>query len=386
MKLVASALNIPLKISFKHAAHERSVGSSVWVEVSDDSARGFGEGCPREYVTGESQFEALAWIDSQRNIFENMNSLADIQKYLVNNSTDIDRHPSAFCAVELALLDWLGRKQQLPVELILGQTYPPQGPFQYTAVLGDGTRSVFEKTALKYLAIGFSDFKVKISGNLQEDRDRLLWILQQNAKTTHSPLRLRIDANNLWQDYKDAFFYLTQLSIPLLGIEEPLSSKNPQEMSRLSIETGYGIILDECLLTQQDVSVFGSLPGKWIGNIRISKNGGILRSLAIANQLKERQMGIIIGAQVGETSILSRAALLVASAFRGQILAQEGAYGTLLLEQDLVQPSLIFGPRGILDWTQLNQDSESQIESLGWGLHKNISMEHERNLYFKQEN
>lgn len=374
MKLVASALNIPLKISFKHAAHERSLGSSVWVEASDDFARGFGEGCPRDYVTGESQQEALAWIESQRNIFENMSTLADLQEYVASKAKEIDRHPSAFCAVELAMLDWLGRKQQLPVELILGQTFPPQGPFQYTAVLSDGTRAVFEKTALKYLAMGFSDFKIKISGNLPEDKDRLLWLLQENTKTKKSALRLRIDANNLWKDYKDASSYLTQLSIPLLGIEEPLASKKPQEMSRLSVETGYGIILDESLLTKEDVAVFGSLPGQWIGNIRISKNGGILRSLAVASQLKEYRMGIIIGAQVGETSILSRAALLVASAFRGHILAQEGAFGNLLLEEDMVEPSLVFGPRGILDWNQFSQDSNQQIESLGWGLHKKSAL------------
>jgi len=41
--------------------------------------------------------------------------------------------------------------------------------------------------------------------------------------------------------------------------------------------------------------------------------GGILRSLAIAEQAKQIGIPIIIGAQVGETSILTRAALTLAT-------------------------------------------------------------------------
>ena len=63
--------------------------------------------------------------------------------------------------------------------------------------------------------------------------------------------------------------------------------------------------------------------------------GGILRSLAIAEEAKARGIPIIIGAQVGETSILTRAALTVANQYRDILLAQEGAFGTYLLEHDI---------------------------------------------------
>ncbi|MEE9280638.1 MAG: hypothetical protein V3V67_10730, partial [Myxococcota bacterium] len=57
---------------------------------------------------------------------------------------------------------------------------------------------------------------------------------------------------------------------------------------------------------------------------------------------------VIVGAQVGETSLLTRAALSVAQAARGILVAQEGAFGTLLLERDVCDPPLMFGPGGVL--------------------------------------
>lgn len=81
--------------------------------------------------------------------------------------------------------------------------------------------------------------------------------------------------------------------------------------------------------------------------------GGILRSLALANKARLNGIPIIIGAQVGETSVLTRAALTVANANRDILLSQEGAFGTNLLERDIVDPSIKFGLNGIVDANQL---------------------------------
>jgi L-alanine-DL-glutamate epimerase-like enolase superfamily enzyme len=81
-------------------------------------------------------------------------------------------------------------------------------------------------------------------------------------------------------------------------------------------------------------------PQSWIINIRISKMGGILRSLAIAEEARAMGFPIIIGAQVGETSILTRAALTLANHYRDILLAQEGAFGTYLLERDIADSTL----------------------------------------------
>jgi L-alanine-DL-glutamate epimerase-like enolase superfamily enzyme len=66
MKLISAtvcALRLPFVASFAHSAKERAFSDSIVVKVCDESGiEGFGEGVPREYVTGETQATALAHI------------------------------------------------------------------------------------------------------------------------------------------------------------------------------------------------------------------------------------------------------------------------------------------------------------------------------------
>ena len=57
---------------------------------------------------------------------------------------------------------------------------------------------------------------------------------------------------------------------------------------------------------------------------------------------------VIVGAQVGETSLLTRAALPVAEAAGPALVAMEGGFGTLLLTRDVCDPPLMFGAGGRL--------------------------------------
>ena len=77
--------------------------------------------------------------------------------------------------------------------------------------------------------------------------------------------------------------------------------------------------------------------------------GGIIRSLDIAEKATELCIPIVIGAQVGETSILTRAALTVANTYRKNLAGQEGAFGTHLLEKDITQVPIMFGKGGKLN-------------------------------------
>jgi hypothetical protein len=91
--------------------------------------------------------------------------------------------------------------------------------------------------------------------------------------------------------------------------------------------------------------------------------GGLLRSLDFLREARRQGLRVIVGAHVGETSLLTRAALTVASAAGEALVAQEGAFGTHLLEHDVVERPLMFGAGGILD------ASAAAIGAApGWGL------------------
>lgn len=76
--------------------------------------------------------------------------------------------------------------------------------------------------------------------------------------------------------------------------------------------------------------------------------GGVLRTLEIGRKAVARGHGLIVGAQVGETSLLSRAGLAVASGLDRNVLGREGAFGTHLLQYDISRQDIRFGQSGMV--------------------------------------
>lgn len=339
-------LKIPFKVSFKHSSAERNMTQSILIAAKSASGNiGLGEGCPREYVTHETVESATAFFETQREILiGKIHSLESLQDFVQDNEALIDNNPAAWCALELALLDLLAKENKQSIERLLGLRELDR-TFQYTAVLGDATWDKFVLQVKQYLAMGFQEFKLKISGNLSDDLKKIA-LLQELGKGN---LKLRVDANNIWQDSSTAIDYFKQLGIQLVGIEEPLTAMQFAQLSEMAEGTQTKIILDESFLNKSHFEPIQEITRSFIINIRISKMGGLLRSLEIARVAEQLALPIIVGAQVGETSLLTRAALAVAHTNKHNLLAQEGAFGTLLLKYDIVSPPLVFQKRGRLD-------------------------------------
>ena len=380
--LAIQKLEIPFKLAFKHSSATRLQTEAVIVVA--ESARGnkgYGEGCPRSYVTGETLETAFNFFKSVQPELLSIANVDQIQAWVAEHQQALDKNPAAWCAVELALLDLIGKENQQPVETLL--SLPElSGDFCYTAVLGVNTLPAFKKQLEKYVGLGFTDFKVKVSGNIKEDQERILLFKNlpepikppldsEPIKTPlgagpiknplgvgpikipldAEPIKIRLDANNLWHDAQEAIDYIEKLSHPFFAIEEPLQTGDYDGCKKISQTLKIPIILDESFTRIGQFESIHASPENWIVNLRISKMGGLLRSLAIAEQAQRLQIPIIIGAQVGETSILTRAALTVANAYREILLGQEGAFGTHLLEHDFTEPSIMFGKKGLLSAT-----------------------------------
>ena len=357
MKIRVINFSVPLKTNFKHHSADRTATETIVVEAARGDHKGYGESCPRTYVTGETISGATTWIESKRADFEKMQNLGDLEIWQRELRAQIDGNLAAFCAVELALLDLFGKEAGKTVETLLGIP-EVSGPFGYSAVLSDESGEKLQQTLALYLKMGFTDFKFKLNGNLATDKEKLDRLIQLAAGRQ---VKIRLDANNLWPGRPhDAISYLTGLGQNFFGIEEPLAAHEWSGLSAISEALQIPIILDESLLTLENLKAATSLPGQWIPNIRISKVGGLQRALQIARFAREAKLSIIVGAQVGETSILTRAALSLVQAYRETVVAQEGAFGTLLIANDLVEPEIRFGAGGKLDWKN---------QGAGFGLH-----------------
>ncbi|MGH8525781.1 MAG: mandelate racemase/muconate lactonizing enzyme family protein, partial [Gammaproteobacteria bacterium] len=367
-------LRIPFRVSFKHASADRNVTQSVLVIArSDDGLTGYGEGCPRDYVTGETDASVAAFFERHRvDLMAKAIDLSTLEEWHQVHERDIDENPAAWCALELALLDLFARQNKQPVEALLGIPLLA-GPFVYTAVLGAMGAERFADTLGRYQKLGLRDHKIKLTGDAGRDRGNLA-ILQSAGI---APENVRADANNLWSDVKVAQDYLESLHYPFAAIEEPLRPGQYADLAVLAESLATRIVLDESITRENQLSQLPGAPGRWIVNLRVSKMGGLLRSLTVANRCREMGLALVVGAQVGETSLLTRAALIVAQAARDIVIGQEGAFGTMLLESDAVQPALMFGAKGGLDIDSLRLD-----QSPGFGL---VPAPHLAKRYFKRD-
>lgn len=365
LQLQAKGLFLPLRTTFKQASSVRNHGESIWCRATMNGLEGFGEGCPRIYVTGENVEGGLAWLTGVLPKVEaECQDLASLKNWMDVRRIELDEHPAAWCAVETALLDLFASKENLQVERLLGLS-SPSGTYQYTAVLGDGSMEKFTALTMKYLATGFTDFKVKVGGELEHDQNRIAQLRKLAQAQGLENVRIRLDANNFWADKtEEAIGHLSQLNGPFLGIEEPAAPKDYSAIGQISRALDLPIILDESLCSLSDLKILDKTKGKFIANLKVSRLGGVLRSLEMVTELQKRNWPTIVGAHVGETSILTRAGMCVAQAAGESLLAHEGGFGEILLEKDMTQPSLSFGVGGKItipeDWP------------FGWGL-KNVA-------------
>jgi len=100
---------------FSHSRRSGPFVDNIIVELIADGGeiKGYGEGAPRGYVTGESGEEAektvLRFI-RKNNFPWDLNNASQIWDF-VDHLPDRKEHNSATCAIEMALLDALGKSQ-----------------------------------------------------------------------------------------------------------------------------------------------------------------------------------------------------------------------------------------------------------------------------------
>ncbi|KAF5429290.1 L-alanine-DL-glutamate epimerase, partial [Candidatus Methanophagaceae archaeon] len=106
---------LPFSADFTHSLRKRSSVKNIVAEVIAEQGKikGYGEGAPRSYVTGETQENAAKTI---KRFVEKNNfpwKLSDISQVLgfTDSLSNSKEHNSAICAIETAILDALGKQQ-----------------------------------------------------------------------------------------------------------------------------------------------------------------------------------------------------------------------------------------------------------------------------------
>ena len=337
------SIEIPFKAKFAHHTAIRESTETIIVEIKNENGLiGFGEACPRSYVTGETVVSVSVFLEQVTPDIIAIKSLEDLKILQISLKNEIDKNPSAWCALEMAMLDLLAREKKISIEELLNiSTQQNRAP--YTAVQGIDS---FLKVLIKFLIykfFGFSDFKFKLSGNQQEDL-KVLKLLKLSSKS------IRVDANNLFKTADETIAYLTPLRTYIWAIEEPVAPNDFHGMQKIAETLKLKIILDESFLNQSSIEPIKGMKDLYIPNLRISKLGGILRTLTLIEQLESLGIDWILGSHVGEMSLLTRASLLISGSHHKHLKAIEGGFSTHLLSYDPFFPNLKLGMGATINW------------------------------------
>jgi muconate cycloisomerase len=347
MKVVAAEilqLSIPFRLTFRHSLAERSQVESVVVRLRDaDGNLGYGECIPRDYVTGESLESATAsvrgnWIprliESSFESFED--SVRGVEALLP--SLPRDQH-AAFCAVELALLDLAGRAFGVSAGTVVGPIQ--HRSVNYSGVVSSGSVAEALRICERYFTAGFKSMKFKVGPDTNHNRA----ILEGARAIFGQDTSFRVDANCAWSPAEALELIGTLAEFRLDGVEQPVARDDIDGLAWLTARSPVPVIVDESLASFDDAIQLIQRRAGNIFNLRISKCGGLINSVRIRALAQRSGIRCMLGAQVGETVLLSAAGRHFATR-SGGLAFLEGSFGTLLLERDIGVQEQRLGPAG----------------------------------------
>jgi len=349
--LRAFQLHLPFRFSFTHAHVRRKSSQNIIVETTLSSGtKGYGESLPRDYVTGETAeavlkvYETLNLDDLAQDFSSYEEVVSCIREHGFLNADNRENN-AARCALEMSILDAFSKEFNQPIlsfysnnSLTLEDSVPVSG------VISLGRLEKLMAYLSWAKALNFKEVKIKVSGEVKKDLKRLGVV----RRALGSKVSIRIDANMAYS-FDDALEFLKEAKrYQVLSIEDPVVSQDLPRLPELKALTEAEIILDEPICTLSEVKRFMEKSYFDTINIRLSKCGGFIKSLEIADYLWEQGKSVQLGCQVGETSILTAAGWHFMKHF-GCLEHYEGGYEGILLTRNTTEEKFSIKRGGYLE-------------------------------------
>jgi L-alanine-DL-glutamate epimerase-like enolase superfamily enzyme len=315
MKIIAIdvfSYEAPFRFAYPSAHLNRHRADSVILALQcEGHITGYGETAPRSYVTGETNESARELI---RNCFaplligREISKREDVEKILqdleqICAEEGITSYRSALGAVDIALFDALGKLHGVPICNLLGPVLRKELPWSLPVPL-------LPEEKVRRICKGinrrtFSSLKVLVGRDEEENLKRLKMIRDLFGKE----IEVRIEVNGHWTR-DEAFSNLQKLTrFTIAAVEQPVARGDFEGMKAIREVFGISVIADESLCSPEDAEELLDRGACNILNIKISKVGGLLAAYRIAGIAASRGASCLLGAHVGETGILTSAAL-----------------------------------------------------------------------------
>jgi L-Ala-D/L-Glu epimerase len=349
------AVDLPFKTAFRHAAAARTTSESLFLRMRLDSdVEGWGESLPRAYVSGERREQVFVLLRDAilpALLGRTFQSLAEVVSFLekCDGKAPSEWVPpdvpqtSAWCCVDLALLDAFGRDFGHPASLGGQPSGGALERYRYSGVVSAGRGWPYARSLIKMRAFRFPHVKLKVG------EDGALQAARTARRLLGRRVDLRVDANMAW-DVEQALDLIEELRmVGIRSFEQPIAADDLAGLARLVAESSAHIMADEGLTDRDSLQRFISHRACTAANVRISKCGGLVGAYDRCREVLDAGLMLQVGCQVGESSLLSAAHLTLLSALAPLtpgVRFAEGCFGRHLLREDPASPLVQFGYAG----------------------------------------
>jgi len=337
---------LPFALNFSHSLRKRSSVQNIIVEViaAPGSIKGYGEGAPRSYVTGESPGSVLKSIHrftQQDNFPWKLNHVSQIWNF-VDSLSNQKIFNSAICALETALLDALGKSQNRSIAEYFPQDFYADIVYHGAAIpLADKQKTTAIGQMIKKMKI--NKLKLKLGKDYAQNKEAL----QTVRLVFKDDYDLKVDVNGAW-NRKLAFKHIPLIEeYKIRVLEQPMASDDSDLADFARSLKSFDVILmaDESACTLQDVKQISAENHYGMINVRLSKCGGFRNSLKLIDYLRKEGIQFQIGCHLGESGILS-AAGRVLCLLCSDAAYYDCAYDEFLLKENITLEDVSFGPGG----------------------------------------
>lgn len=268
---------------------------NVFVKIEKDGVIGYGEAAPNVRY-GEDHEKTTDRINKVKGLVAHFDlwQFAELKDEIFKSITDQN---CARCALDIAIMDWVGKKLNVPLYKFFGadKSKAPLTSFS----IGIDTPAVIKQKVRE--AEKYRILKIKVGKENDEE------ILNAVRSVTDKPIR--VDANEGWKKKEVALEKIKWLKdMGVEFIEQPMPSNMIEETKWLRDRIDMPIVADEAVKTASDIPI---LAQAYDGiNIKLMKAGGLQEAMRMIHMAKALDMKIMLGCMIESSIAISAAAHL----------------------------------------------------------------------------
>jgi L-alanine-DL-glutamate epimerase-like enolase superfamily enzyme len=301
---------------------------NLHLRFARDGVTGLGEGAPIVRYK-EDATSAQAAVNSVRELLASANPW-EFAKLMRQVFRRIEGQYAAKAAIDIALMDWVGKKLGVPLYRYFGLD-PREAPVTSFSI-GIDTPEITRQKVRE--AAAFPVLKIKVG--LDTDEATIAAVRGVTSKP------LRVDANEGWKNKEEAVRKINWLEKQGVEfVEQPMPAAMLEETRWVRSRVHIPLIADEACLHPADIpKLANSFDGV---NVKLMKCGGILeayRMIQIARSLGLKIMlGCMIESSIGVTAAAHLSPLVDYADLDGNLLIANDPYrGVRVANGKLVLP------------------------------------------------